>query len=75
MKVLKRRIVCEFEEHCKTGLFTMKFDLLYHVCEYLHKFGSVRFQYASAYTHFSIFFKRAYRKVPITRASRMHGTI
>lgn len=55
----KERTGCRFDKNYETGLFTVKSHLLYHLCENLNRFGTVRFLYASAYEHYIVFLKRA----------------
>lgn len=50
----RKNCLCLFEEPCETGLFTMRFQVLDHLCPDLDEFGSEIFLYASEYENFNV---------------------
>ena len=75
VKNFKRDVVTLFEPHCDSGLFTLKFHLLDHLCTDLRCFGTLAMLDAGPYEHFNHIIKMAYRKTSMRIKTRMDETV
>lgn len=49
-----------FDEHCESGLYSLKFHLFHHVGEDVEQFGSLEMLDYLLFDSFSVHIKRAY---------------
>lgn len=60
---------------CMSGVFTMNFNLLDHLVQFLRRFVSISAMDASAYKHFDIYINKAYQRSCRRRATLMQVTV
>lgn len=75
VKEFKRELVERFDDHCESGLYTLKFHLLDHMVEDIRKFGTLSVLDGSPFEHFNVHIKQAYRKTSQRRSTRMMETV
>lgn len=75
VKAWKGIAVWVLENHCETGLFMMKFQLLDHPLSGLVRDWKPKIPDESAYEHFKLDFKTAYYRTSIIRAIEMRETL
>lgn len=61
VRELKNKMAHLFENHCESGLYTMKFHLLDPICGSLERFCSIQFLDAALHEHFNIVLETLYR--------------
>lgn len=47
-----------FEDHCASGLFTMRMYLLDHLCDDLEQVNSIQFVYTALFEHLQVVLER-----------------
>ena len=73
--VFKRKCVQLFEPTCETGLITLKFHLLDHLCDNLRKFGTVKIINGAKYEQFNLQVKESYRLTSRRRGTATKETV
>ena len=73
--VFKRKCVQLFERTCETGLITLKFHLLDHLCDNLRKFGTIKIINGAKYEQFNLQVKESYRLTSKRRGTATKETV
>lgn len=64
-----------FSEHSQKGLFTLTFNLLGHMEEYINRFGSLDFLDDSSFENFNLTLNKSYRRTSLRHGKRTTETV
>lgn len=74
VKTFKRMLVDTFDDHCGSGLYTLKHHLLYHIMEDLWNFGTLSVLNCSSYEQLNEYVKHSYRMTSQKRQKQIMET-
>lgn len=64
-------LVNAFDQHCDSGLYTLRFHLFDHMVKDIHIFGTLYVSDSIPYKHFNVHIKQAYKRISQRRQIRV----